>query len=549
MCLLCIVAVGHAKKKDKVELAAMPASIHNYPTGAVDEFHFRRGSITVKGSLANVPLDEYGTISLTGYDIFTDESFVETIKVDEEGNFMSTFTIPHSQYIYVEYFDYHPFVAVGDTLTIHIDSENATFDGTGVTGEVNRVWPCLERQFFAGQEDEKPWEEKNREVMLDWRKRKLDNFSSVVHAIDADTISILEGCSDFAKDVLKSNLLARIPDDIGVGFHQYGWRVKDEQHRTPPELVIAKKEIWDFLPQCEQYILNNPLMLFTRYGSGMINKLEYGPLDGYIYLANRIDQSVRGNEPEYIEEYKELFILPAAYNSQEHQQILASRDGGLLTIADYYQMAADSIRSRFNLTSNNFLMQVCLLHYALNVEFEIKDEWFMRTMAERFAGAIPQFENKLVAYRAVEKYRKFVIEKEGRMPEVSLSPEGDALFDALLEKYKGNVIYMDFWGMSCGPCRADMLDSREDVEYFKDKPVKYLYICNEKDSPREASEEFMNKNNIQGEHIFLTFDEWNYLAKKFQFNATPYRLLIDRNGDIVVRNTGVTRKMIDNLVK
>ena len=169
-------------------------------------------------------------------------------------------------------------------------------------------------------------------------------------------------------------------------------------------------------------------------------------------------------------------------------------------------------------------------------------------MAERFAGAIPLFSDKIVAHRAVDAYRKFVVSKEVNKPEVSLSPEGDALFNALLEKYKGNVIFMDLWGLGCGPCRAGMLNQRADVEYFRDKPVRFLYLCNEKDSPRDLSEEFMNSNGIKGEHIYLTEDEWNHLAKKFQFAGIPFCVLIDKEGNIVSRKNGVTRSMIETLL-
>jgi hypothetical protein len=94
-----------------------------------------------------------------------------------------------------------------------------------------------------------------------------------------------------------------------------------------------------------------------------------------------------------------------------------------------------------------------------------------------------------------------------------------------------------------------MLDQRTLVEKYKDAPVRFLYICNEKDSPREPSEQFLSENNIQGEHIFLSSDEWNHLTNKFQFSAIPFTLLIDRKGNIVEKNVHPTAVKIDELLK
>lgn len=54
--------------------------------------------------------------------------------------------------------------------------------------------------------------------------------------------------------------------------------------------------------------------------------------------------------------------------------------------------------------------------------------------------------------------------------------KGDSIFQRIIEPYKGNVLYVDFWEMSCGPCRAGMLAMRDEVKANKDKPVKYLYV-------------------------------------------------------------------------
>lgn len=450
------------------------------------------------------------------------------------------------------------FAAVGDTLDVHItynrdnEIETAIYGGTGVTGEVNRVWPGLHRRFHLDEPSERPWLAGDKKVMMEWRRRKLDEFRKIVCAIDADTISMMSGCSDFAKDVLKSSLLACIPQEIGEAFYQFYFRSIDENRQIPQEKRVAHKEIWDFLHECEPYILDNPCMIFAVNGSYMLNSLEFGPLSAYMFLDNGIDSRSGAADSDLLAMYKVHYILPALYDREEHENMLAYRAGKLFSVADYYQMATDTICATYGL-KNNFMMQVCLAHEVLRDALremggeEEPEDWLLHTVAERVAGAVPQFSNKLVSHHVVDAYRRFVVEKEGFRPEHSLSPEGDSIFNALTEPYRGNVLVIDFWGLACAPCRSGMLDQREDVEYFKDKPVRFLYICNEKDSPREHSERFMNDNNIRGEHIYVTADEWNSLLKKFQFLGIPFHLTVDRNGRIIGRHP-VFRDGIERLL-
>ena len=131
--------------------------------------------------------------------------------------------------------------------------------------------------------------------------------------------------------------------------------------------------------------------------------------------------------------------------------------------------------------------------------------------------------------RAVLAYRDFIKENEIKVVEDKPLTKGDSIFQRIIEPYKGNVLYIDFWEMSCGPCRGKMLSMRDEVEANKDKPVKYLYITD--DTP-EHCKSFLEPNNIQGEHIHITRAEWGYLQEKFQFTAIPFVVLLDKNGKL-----------------
>ena len=384
---------------------------------------------------------------------------------------------------------------------------------------------------------------------MEWKNRKVTELAQIVCAIDANTIAALKDCSNYAKDVLKTSLLAMPLEQMLVAVHQWRWRTRSEDGKPNPALTISAGSFFDFLSARQSYLVDNPLMVFAADGGGVINNMEFSVLSAYLFLANDMQRWSKSTDSDELGNYKENFILPHNYNPELHREMLDYDNGHLISVANYYAMCSDSIRSRFGLSNTGFMMQLCLLHRVLDFDEEDSADWFLTRKAEELAGAMPLFTAPSICHHAVDAYRRFVIERKGNARMETAATPGDSLFQSLKEKYSGNIIYMDFWGIGCGPCRMGMLDQRALVEQYKDAPVRFLYICNEKDSPREPSEKFLSDNQIQGEHIFLSSDEWNLLTNKFQFNAIPFSLLIDRNGNIVEKNVSPTTARIDELLK
>ena len=546
--MLALVAVaGQAKGRSKFY-----ATLKGYPSGAIDEYHFHAGTAVVQGRFAGRKERDFSTFNVTGTDQFTNQDFVRTISIEPDGSFLEQICLPHSGWVYFDGADIQPaFIAVGDTLEILIDGEKdeATILGSGATGEVNSIWPQLENQ-FASKETRTPWEGLDRKFMLEWKNRKVKELDQIACAVDADTIAALKGCSNYAKDVLKTSLLAMPLEQMLVAMHQWRWRTRNEDGKPNPALTIYASSYFDFLSARHSYLMDNPLMVFAADGGSVINNMEFSVLSAYLFLANNMQRWSKSTDSDELRNYKQDFILPHNYAPELHREMLEFDNGHLISVANYYAMCSDSIRSRFGFDHTGFMMQLCLLHRVLDFEDEESTDRFLTRKAEELAGAMPQFTDPSICHHAVDVYRRFVIEREGnaRMDARAATP-GDSLFESLKGKYAGNVIYMDFWGIGCGPCRKGMLDQRTLVEQYKDAPVRFLYICNEKDSPREPSEKFLSDNQIQGEHIFLSSDEWNLLTNKFQFNAIPFTLLIDRNGNIVEKNVSPTTLRIEELLK
>lgn len=113
--------------------------------------------------------------------------------------------------------------------------------------------------------------------------------------------------------------------------------------------------------------------------------------------------------------------------------------------------------------------------------------------------------------------------------------EGDELFVSMLEKFKGKVVYVDFWATWCGPCKSGTKRIAPLKEEMKDKDVVFLYVTN------QTSPEGTWKNaiaNIKGEHYRVSTDEWNYLSQKFNISGIPHYTLVNKNGEVVKPKMG-----------
>jgi thiol-disulfide isomerase/thioredoxin len=107
---------------------------------------------------------------------------------------------------------------------------------------------------------------------------------------------------------------------------------------------------------------------------------------------------------------------------------------------------------------------------------------------------------------------------------------GDKLFDAIISKYKGKVIYVDFWATWCAPCRSGI----EQIKPLKDdmagENVVFVYIS-APSSPKATYDNMIP--TIKGEHYRVSEDEWNILCGKFKISGIPHCVLVGKNGKVI----------------
>ncbi|HEX7902668.1 MAG TPA: TlpA disulfide reductase family protein [Chitinophagaceae bacterium] len=104
-----------------------------------------------------------------------------------------------------------------------------------------------------------------------------------------------------------------------------------------------------------------------------------------------------------------------------------------------------------------------------------------------------------------------------------------------LSNFKGKVVYIDFWGVNCGPCLLDIKNYVPELhEHYKDKDVVFINIC--VDAKEAEWKKAIEKFELGG--INLIAEGWasHPVCKAYNIGGIPHYVLIDKNGKIVDNN-------------
>ncbi|MBQ9640417.1 MAG: hypothetical protein IJV06_02480 [Bacteroidaceae bacterium] len=101
---------------------------------------------------------------------------------------------------------------------------------------------------------------------------------------------------------------------------------------------------------------------------------------------------------------------------------------------------------------------------------------------------------------------------------------GAALIRQLVGKFPGKLLVIDFWGMSCGPCRGAIQESKElRAQIAKRDDVKLVFIAGERTAEgSDAYKRYVAEWLADEETVCLTYGEFDRLRELFQFNGIPH---------------------------
>lgn len=527
---------------------------------------FKKDSAFYSGYIKGYVPQMGGTGMIYVNNIITGEQESYLIKINPDGTFHVGFPMIYPQPVYVRFLNLNDgvFFESGETTFQFFDfskyhdavGPNNLF--MGKTAQINRDLMAMKSiRYFdynymvnnildMSAEEYKAW---NLEI-ADREKQAVEELNQS-KPLSKKALQIKQMQIDFGtqQNILSYNM-----------NRESAYRTKNnipcDQREIPLERVELKPEFYDFINSED---LNNPLSLFSggEYNS-LINRIRFADL---VY-PQRVDLQIKPEDYfkefalykiELTEKEKELINKLGEYNTPEKRNELYSQDS--VFVRNFLSSNRDIISNVGRKVYNNYLREYqkermeeyfgLTKGFAFDIMFaqtkcnslkssfkpfteiekteiktEINDEFIASYILEMSAKMEDEVDAKKQAY---QNRSGFIVNKT---PEAKDSD----LFDTIMKKYKGNVVFVDFWATWCGPCRAGMKEMKPLKEELKNEKIKFVYLTNPT-SPKTTWETMIP--DIDGEHYYLTQDEWNIITARFKVSGIPHYVLVDKNGKVV----------------
>lgn len=515
----------------------------------INDYHYRGGTVHFNGQFINATAQNIPAQMLLIFEnVFTNTEVNSLVKVNADGTFASDVYVPHSTTVYLRANDYTGplpndlYFFVGDTVTLSVDvSARSSSIAPGSIGYwVNRCRSIVEEPYAKS-----PYGDLNQYSSIYKQGCKaVENYcrntgkviEKVMKEIDEGRFTLPADIHPIAADIIKN-------DAIFEGLYMmmslrsmYNYtavypKFDSISGRTVPVKNEAfepldNKWYYKFLKKHERRLLDNPLAMFYSVAGSLVNNAEFGIYEELKFYANEIVLPVKGGTPQEVEDYAFGFVMPTDYDAQFLQAALPMRGDTLLTVSDYWRQAMERSSKATGLSPNSFMVQWCMMRHIFGFKID-EHESCPDYAASYVAGTMPYITSPIISHHFTKAYREYV-----KKFEIKTTPEENLATDPVIQRiiapYKGNVLFLDFWNMGCGPCRAGMMEQRNFLKDMTEQPVKFLYIT--EDKYREASEEWLSKTYIGGEHIYISSADWEYLQAKLRFIGIPFSCIIDLQG-------------------
>ncbi|MDN5553970.1 TlpA family protein disulfide reductase [Prevotella sp.] len=422
------------------------------------------------------------------------------------------------------------YVQGGDTLDLYTTAEcnsyrrvrYKSFCGNSESAMINTLIPVLMKKLINKEYDYhfiegalKQGNEGVKKALKELSDKTIELIESdKMHQIIRDT-----PLSIYGKDLLMTCTLCQYlttMEDMMRCYDGNRYIVKTkadgsmEGKQDSTFIPLDYESIYRPLLKYKSLIYDNPLVISESQQWIFLNKTLYGPL--FINIGMRF-------HPEQYGLSKEIKKPSEEFNME----------GTFMNDLFISQLAA----SRYNDLINNYQLEKCDTTRLLAEEM---NSVRLSTEEMNTTNGLMEMHYPKVAYSVMDGYRNMLKTTEGNNTKditETWTPAQKALWDKLTSQYHGNLMLIDFWALYCGQCRLGMLNMRKNVEELKNEKFKFLYICNEGDTPRDKGEKWMSESKINGEHIYVTPSEWELLRAMFNFTGIPRAAIIGRDGKII----------------
>lgn len=525
--------------EDRSDVLAWPAPAEKWDAFdakkyAQMEFYKPGSKAVVCGRIANIPPGYTTTLRTNNY--ITDTDYMTLVEFDADGNFSVEVPLDYPQIAYMHLGRANVFFMVipGDTTEFYSTTRSNLDQATGSFKSeyckvlsnnpdvvaITSLLDDVEDRFVDPRAD------------FGWWYKKLEGGLDTIMAVNAgfkadlpDIISRAEAgigeypISPFAKDFLFT--YAVVKNYMPIADMDMYWRdnhyiqTKDEEDnvvllQNPDFVPVDVIKYYGGQEAYQDLIYDNPLVLCVEYI--MVNRAQYSELFHWQDLA--LDGLKK--LPDFGGDLDEIEF--GGGNVYENIKRFAEQRKQAMGLGDCFMQ---------QMVIANSLCQ-SLKHVADQSEYSLKNN------ATLLGEALPLISCRPLIAQIITSYGKLATDYGrklgGNSTGTVIDVDSDVL-SALIEPYAGRVIYIDVWDITCGPCRGAILEQKPLLQKYADEPFTVIYVAPE--YSKDRCESWLADNEIKGEHIYLSQNNYNRLCSVFNIAGIPFGILVGKNGQVL----------------
>jgi len=113
-------------------------------------------------------------------------------------------------------------------------------------------------------------------------------------------------------------------------------------------------------------------------------------------------------------------------------------------------------------------------------------------------------------------------------------------FAAMVQPYRGKVIFIDMWATWCGPCVEQFKHKDKLTAFAKENDIQLVYISvDKKEDRKQLWQDMAQFHQLEGDHVLASETLRDELQELFGKNGAMYLptyIIVDKNGKIVEKD-------------